>query len=142
MNGTILNDSNYISLLFGDDLNYTLNMASIENGRVISNGVNVELTKEENFKSNPIQVNKTFDIADGQQVGYLMYNQFVADKSDDLNNIFGLFNNKNINDLIIDLRYNGGGSVKNCVELASMITGQFNLKFLQKNNGIKSLLLI
>ena len=58
VNGTILNDSNYISLLFGDDLNYTLNMASIENGRVISNGVNVELTKEENFKSNPIKLIK------------------------------------------------------------------------------------
>ena len=27
--------------------------------------------------------------------------------------------------MILDLRYNGGGSVKNCVELASMITGQF-----------------
>ena len=41
VNGTTLNDSNYISLLFGDDLNYTLNMATIENGTVISNGVNV-----------------------------------------------------------------------------------------------------
>ena len=140
VNGTILNDSNYISLLFGDDLNYTLNMASIENGRVISNGVNVELTKEENFKSNPIQVNKTFDIADERQVGYLMYNQFVADKSDDLNNIFGLFNNKNINDLIIDLRYNGGGSVKNCVELASMITGQFRSEVFAEEQWNKKLL--
>jgi len=26
----------------------------------------------------------------------------------------------------LDLRYNGGGSVQNCIELASMITGQFN----------------
>ena len=43
VNGTTLNDSNYISLLFGDDLNYTLNMATIENGTVISNGVNVLL---------------------------------------------------------------------------------------------------
>ena len=140
VNGTTLNDSNYISLLFGDDLNYTLNMATIENGTVISNGVNVELTKEENFKSNPIQVNKTFDIADGQQVGYLMYNQFVADKSDDLNDIFGLFNNKNINDLIIDLRYNGGGSVKNCVELASMITGQFKSEVFAEEQWNKKLL--
>ena len=54
----------------------------------------------------------------------------------DLNNIFGLFNNKNINDLIIDLRYNGGGSVKNCVELASMITGQFKSEVFAEESTI------
>ena len=125
VNGTILNDSNYISLLFGENLNYSLNMATIENGKVISNGVNVELTKEENFETNPIHISKTFDTQNGDQVGYLMYNQFVANKSANLNDVFAEFKNKNINNLIVDLRYNGGGSVKNCVELASMITGQF-----------------
>ena len=54
-----------------------------------------------------------------------MYNQFVADKSNELNKIFADFKAEGISDLIIDLRYNGGGSIKNCVELASMITGQF-----------------
>ena len=139
VDGITLNDSNYISLLFGENLSYTLNMASVENGRVISNGVNVELTKEENFKTNPIQVNKIFNIGDEKQVGYLMYNQFVADKSEDLNDIFGLFNNENINDLIIDLRYNGGGSVKNCVELASMITGQFKSEVFAEEQWNKKL---
>mgnify|MGYP001306386588 CR=1 FL=1 len=139
VNGTSLNDSNYITLLFGDDLTYTLNMASIENGKVISNGINIELTKEQNFESNPIQVNKTFNITDGQQIGYLMYNQFVAKKSEDLNDIFGLFDNKNIDHLIIDLRYNGGGSVKNCVELASMITGQFKSEVFAEEQWNKKL---
>ena len=31
-----------------------------------------------------------------------------------------------INDLILDLRYNGGGLVRSAVNLAGMITGQFN----------------
>ena len=153
VNGTILNDSNYISLLFGENLNYTLNMASIENGKVISNGINVELTKEENFETNPIQINKTFDIQNGEQVGYLMYNQFVANKSSDLNDVFAEFRNKNINNLIVDLRYNGGGSVKNCIELASMVTGQFEsgvfakeqwntklISYLEKRFGSESLI--
>ena len=153
VNGTILNDSNYISLLFGENLNYTLNMATIENGKVISNGVNVELTKEENFETNPIHISKTFDIQNGDQVGYLMYNQFVANKSVNLNDVFAEFKNKNINNLIVDLRYNGGGSVKNCVELASMITGQFEsgvfaqeqwnnklISYLEKRFGSESLI--
>jgi C-terminal processing protease CtpA/Prc len=54
-----------------------------------------------------------------------MYNQFVADKSPNLNSVFAEFKSEGITDLVIDLRYNGGGSVRNCVELASMITGQF-----------------
>ena len=67
-----------------------------------------------------------------------MYNQFVADISDDLNKTFAYFNTEGITELILDLRYNGGGSVQNCVELASMITGQFNLKFSLKKYGIKN----
>ena len=140
-------------MLFGEDLNYTLNMATIENGKVISNGVNIELTKEENFETNPIHISKTFDIQNGEQVGYLMYNQFVANKSVNLNDVFAEFKNKNINNLIVDLRYNGGGSVKNCVELASMITGQFEsgvfaqeqwnnklISYLEKRFGSESLI--
>ena len=128
-------------------------MATIENGKVISNGVNVELTKEENFETNPIHISKTFDIQNGDQVGYLMYNQFVANKSANLNDVFAEFKNKNINNLIVDLRYNGGGSVKNCVELASMITGQFEsgvfaqeqwnnklISYLEKRFGSESLI--
>ena len=137
VDGNILTAGNYRSLLFGNNLNYSLNMASASSGAIYNTGVEVELTKEENFEINPIQISKVIDMNEiGQvnnaKVGYLMYNQFVADKSDDLNDIFGLFNNKNINDLIIDLRYNGGGSVKNCVELASMITGQFNSEIFAK----------
>jgi C-terminal processing protease CtpA/Prc len=39
--------------------------------------------------------------------------------------VFGDFKNQGINELIVDLRYNGGGSVRMCIELASMITGQY-----------------
>jgi len=120
--------SNYRSLLFGDNLSYTLNMASIQNGTLTPNGVEVALTKEENFETNPIQLAKTITQGNGEKIGYLMYNQFVAEKSDALNQQFAEFKSQNITDLIIDLRYNGGGSVRNCVELASMITGQFTNK--------------
>ena len=130
VNGNILTTSNYRSLLYSDKLNYTLNMASTDSGVLALNGIEVNLTKEENFEINPIQVSNIIPFDGGingylGNVGYLMYNQFVADKSDDLNEVFANFKTEGISDLIIDLRYNGGGSVQNCVELASMITGQF-----------------
>ena len=107
-------------------------MSSLQSGTLISNGIDVELTKEENFKTNPIQIAKTLLIPNGEKVGYLMYNQFVADISNDLNETFAYFKTEGITELILDLRYNGGGSVQNCVELASMITGQFNSEIFAK----------
>ena len=101
----------------------TIESFNCSNGTLTGNGVVVELTKEENFETNPVQLYKTIDV-DAGKVGYLMYNQFVATKSNDLNKIFAEFKTTGIIDLVIDLRYNGGGSVRNCVELASMITGQ------------------
>src|SRR6056300_1310313 len=125
VNGITLTVGNYRNLLFGDELSYTLNMADSIDGNLVLNGINVELTNEENFETNPIQISKTIDTNAGK-IGYLMYNQFVADKSPQLNEVFGNFKSEGIIDLVVDLRYNGGGSVANCIELASMITGQFN----------------
>ena len=125
VNGITLTVGNYRNLLFGDELSYTLNIADSIDGNLVLNGINVELTKEENFETNPIQISKTIDTNSGK-IGYLMYNQFVADKSPQLNEVFGNFKSEGIIDLVVDLRYNGGGSVANCIELASMITGQFN----------------
>ena len=124
VNNTTLTVNNYRSLLFGEDLTYTLNMAEVQDGTLQENGIVVELTKVENFETNPIQISKTINTAAGK-VGYLMYNQFVANKSNDLNQVFAEFKSEGIIDLILDLRYNGGGSVRNCIELSSMITGQF-----------------
>ena len=125
VNGVQLTIDNYNELLFNEKLDYTLNMVSINNGVFINNGKEVSLSKEENLEINPILINKLLNI-ENAKVGYLVYNQFVADKSLQLNKIFGDFKNEEIDDLIIDLRYNGGGSVINCIELASMITGQFS----------------
>jgi C-terminal processing protease CtpA/Prc len=106
-------------------------MATAASGSLANNGIIVELTKEENFETNPIQEHKLIDTAAGK-VGYIMYNQFVADRSSNLNEIFGDFKSQGISDLVLDLRYNGGGSVRNCVELASMITGQFRNQIFAK----------
>ena len=60
------------------------------------------------------------------KVGYLMYNQFAQGFDDDLNEIFSDFKAKEINELVLDLRNNGGGLVRSATNLAGMITGQFN----------------
>lgn len=125
VDGKSLNINNYSELLFGDNLSYTLNMADLNGNLLSPNGENITLTKTEKFQSNPIQISKI--IEEGQtKVGYLMYNQFAQGFDDDLNEVFSNFKSEQINELILDLRYNGGGLVQSAVNLAGMITGQFS----------------
>lgn len=55
--------------------------------------------------------------------GYLVYNSFQSGSKGDLNRIFGDFKSWGITDLVLDLRYNGGGSLLTATYLASMIDG-------------------
>ena len=125
VDGQNLNVNNYRELLFGDNLSYTLDMADLSNNLLIPNGKNITLTKTEKFQSNPIQIHKIIE-SGGKKIGYLMYNQFAEGFDDDLNEIFSIFQSQQINELILDLRYNGGGLVRSAVNLAGMITGQFD----------------
>lgn len=68
VNGQSLNMSNYRALLYGDNLDYTLNMADINNNVISSNGKNIPLTKTENFQSNPIHIHKVIELGDPKLV--------------------------------------------------------------------------
>ncbi|MCR8668599.1 S41 family peptidase [Aestuariibaculum sp. M13] len=124
VDGVQITVNNYIDLLFGSNNTYTLGMADITNNTIASNGKTVELTKTE-FTENPILINKVIE-SSGIKIGYLMYNSFVANFDNDLNNAIADLKSQNINELVLDLRYNPGGSVRSAINLSSMITGQFN----------------
>ena len=70
-----------------------------------------------------------------------MYNAFTANFDLELNQAFGTLKNEGVTDLVLDLRYNGGGSVLTATRLASMITGQFTGQLFAKqqwNSKIQS----
>ena len=71
--------------------------------------------------SNPVYFKKIFDNIGGKKVGYLVYNQFSSSFNDELNTAFADFKASGINELVLDLRFNGGGSVLTSSYLASMI---------------------
>ena len=124
VNGTQLTDSNFGNLLFGENSVYTIGFANYNNGNPTSNGTSISLTKTQ-LQENPIAVSKVFTEGT-KKIGYLMYNQFSSSFDGELNTAFANFKAENINELIVDLRYNGGGSVQSATYLGSMITGQFN----------------
>jgi len=123
VNGTQLTLSNYQALLFGSNNDYTLNLADINGGAFTPNGKSVALTKTV-LEENPILVNKVI-VSGSHKIGYLMYNGFYANYDTQLNDAFGALKSQGITDLVLDLRYNSGGSIQTATRLASMITGQF-----------------
>ena len=130
VNGTQLTVNNYNSLLFGANENYTLNLAEYNGTTIVGNGKSVSLTKTV-LTENPILVNKVIN-SGSHKIGYLMYNAFYGDFDTKLNDAFGELKSQGITDLVLDLRYNGGGSVLSATRLASMITGQFTKQVFAK----------
>lgn len=121
VNGITLTRENYIDLLSTE--NYTLNLADYNGGNITPNDQSVALTKT-NLAENPILLNTV--ITQGEKkVGYLMYNGFYGQYDNQLNTVFGNFKSQGVTHLVLDLRYNSGGSVNTATKLASMITGQF-----------------
>ena len=106
------------------DETFTLNMADYDNGNITPNGNSVTLTKTP-YSENPVLIKNTHQVGT-KKVGYLMYNGFYTNYANELNNAFAYFQGEGITHLVLDLRYNSGGSIQVATELASMITGQFN----------------
>ena len=124
VNGELLSFSNFYGLLYGDQISYTLNMANKIGSGFSLNGKNIDLTKEDNFQTNPIQVNKVIQMG-GKKIAYLMYTQFSQGFDKELNSVFSEFKSESVDELILDLRYNRGGLTKTALYLSGMITGQF-----------------
>ncbi len=128
INGTQITRSNFRDLLALE--NYSIGLATLNGSIITPTGTTVELIQAE-YTENPIFIAKTIEYQ-GQKIGYLMYNSFVGDFDVQLNEAFGKFKTDGITDLILDLRYNGGGLVRSAIDLSSMITGQFNGEIFSK----------
>lgn len=128
VNNTPLSLSNYSQLLGQNS--YTIQLADYNGGAITPNGKEISLTKT-STSENPVFMNKVIDAGD-KKIGYLMYNAFYNSHDITLNNAFASFKSNNITDLVLDLRYNGGGSIQSAKRLASMITGQFTNKVFSK----------
>jgi C-terminal processing protease CtpA/Prc len=67
---------------------------------------------------------KRIDYA-GKRVGYLRYDSFSSSSADELESAFSFFKRAHVDELVIDLRYNGGGSTTIASILLDNITNQF-----------------
>ena len=76
-----------------------------------------------NFVLTPVVTDKIFTAASGARVGYLAYQEFTPSSVAALGAAFNRFRAGGVTELIVDLRYNSGGSVVVARALASLIGG-------------------
>ena len=112
---------------------------------VISKDKTREVTlNEKSFLKKEVSNVKIFDLGD-KKVGYFVLNSFIGENiKRDLDEVFGQFKKEGVDELILDLRYNGGGKIDIATHLASLISGKksfshifqhhvFNSKYSQYN---------
>jgi len=123
INGKQLTVDNYQDLLKETYAPHTLGI--YQNGAI--HDISLTVTK---YVENPVLLDSIYSMG-GKKIAYLIFNFFSTDNGDysysyvkELNDIFGKYKQANVNDLILDLRYNGGGQVDVAVALASMISNR------------------
>ena len=129
VNGVYITSSNYAQL---DADQFTVTRAETVSADVVNNyyvltttdkNENLTISKT-NMDENPLAFYKNYDLA-GKKIGYLVFNGFKIDYNDELNAQFAKMKADGITDLILDLRYNGGGSLYTALGLAQMINGNY-----------------
>jgi len=117
INGTSINENTNISSLLGADAIGVSNTFEFESplGTFISN----TYSKKE-VDINTIVYSEV--IEDGaNKIGYLVFESFIGPSEDELTETFLEFKTAGITDLVIDLRYNGGGLLSIVQHMASLI---------------------
>ncbi|MEL4307521.1 S41 family peptidase [Joostella sp. CR20] len=122
VDGVELTESNYtvINNIFTEP-SVTLGLGSYQNGTFVKEASDKSITAVL-LSENPVHFHSIIE-EDGKKIGYLVYNSFVSTYHEELNDVFTEFKAEGINELVLDLRYNGGGSVLTSSFLASMIQG-------------------
>jgi len=82
----------------------------------------VELAADK-YTTNPVLTYKVFDTGNGRKVGYFVFNVFTSEKNapPKLDQVFNYFSANGVTDLVVDLRYNGGGYVSTAEYLCNLI---------------------
>jgi len=127
VNGTQFTINNYRELLGQTEISHKITYLRynesediyIPQGELTLNPV--ELSEDPNYLDTVYTINN-------QKIGYVVYNFFAPDPGDKsksfdlkMDDIFSELKAENVQHLILDLRYNGGGYVSSATNLASLI---------------------
>lgn len=82
-----------------------------------------ELTVEKDWVTTDPILHYDIVESNGLKIGYLVFNTFIETALEELDTVFAYFKESEIDELVLDLRYNRGGEVSVARHLASLIAG-------------------
>ncbi len=135
LNGGDINETNYMDLLNSSNL-------SISYGQYGDSGIsNVQTLNMNALKLNldPVQFTNIIEHG-GHKIGYLFYAQFIGNYNSSIDAALQNFLNNQVTDVVLDLRYNPGGTTDAAQHLCSslapvdVVNGEKNLVKFQWND--------
>ncbi|GAC1311089.1 MAG: S41 family peptidase [Mucilaginibacter sp.] len=111
------------------------NLAMVNNAIFNSTSISMTLKKYDgttltvnnmsvaSYTVNPVLKDTVYTTANGHKVGYIVFNSFTSgsNATPKLNAAFDYFTAQGVTDLVVDLRYNGGGYVSTAEYLSNLI---------------------
>lgn len=131
VNGKTMSQANYNSVLdpYFNGEGFEITLAKLEGNQFIdTESINLSSVK---INEPAVYLYKTITTPNGTKVGYLFYNRFLADTkeksySDELLEAFHYFKSEGIQDLVLDMRYNLGGSISVSGLLSALIMENYD----------------
>lgn len=114
--GTLLTQNKFTAALGADDAGV---QTQFEMADPAGNVRQITLTKEA-VTINTVLVREVKQVGN-TKVGYLVFNTFIEKSNQELDEAFNYFKSQGVTELVLDLRYNGGGSLDVAEHLASLI---------------------
>jgi C-terminal processing protease CtpA/Prc len=129
IDGNKITKDNFSSLIKSGD-SHAFSLGALQN-QVWAISKSVTMSRSV-VNENPVAYSKVLTLpVSGKNMGYLLYNSFIPGTDaestiydNQLRTIFGEFKNAGVNELVLDLRFNGGGYISSAEVLASLISGK------------------
>ena len=141
INGSVMTINNYRDILEQTESTHTLTFRRYDNNLgSFTDQPELEMSTVV-LAENPNFTHKVITSQSGKKVGYFVYNFFSSGPDNDskaydeeMIQVFSDFQAQGIDELVLDLRYNSGGSLTSAVNLASLIgRGIDNTKVFSEN---------
>lgn len=116
IDGYTSDDLDSVNSILSREQSITFEFTDLDNNSVTAN-----LTRDE-ITMNTVLYSNIYPI-DQHKIGYFVFESFLETSEAELDSVIARFKRENITDLIVDLRYNGGGLNDIAYKLTAMIGG-------------------
>lgn len=121
VNGVDITTSNY-SLLYYGKPHITVQKGTLSGSTITTSSQKIILRPQEMYQD-PVVKDSVYTIG-GHTIGYLCYTDYVLQSIPRLQEVMAKFQQQQVTDIVLDLRFNPGGEVTTMVELCSMLAPQ------------------